>query len=99
MPSDVDPKVDYAFQKVFGSEDNAPLLIDLLHAVVQPARLISGLEYIPTESGKAGPEDKLTIGDIKVRDQGNRQFHIVAEQPWRSECHEETAQRSANRNH
>jgi predicted transposase/invertase (TIGR01784 family) len=70
-----DPKVDYAFKKVFG-EANAPVLIDLLHAVVLPARLITGLHYLPPHSEKVSPEDKQVVGDIRARDQGGRQFHL-----------------------
>jgi PD-(D/E)XK nuclease family transposase len=32
----LDPKVDYAFKKVFGSEANTPILLDLLDAVLKP---------------------------------------------------------------
>jgi predicted transposase/invertase (TIGR01784 family) len=72
----VDPKVDIAFRKVFGIEDNAPVLIDLLSAVVQPARPITGLEIVAAQAEKETPLDKLAIGDVRARDQGNRQFHV-----------------------
>lgn len=35
MKPGVDPKVDYAFKKLFGSESTTDLLIDLLNAVLQ----------------------------------------------------------------
>ncbi|MBI4861517.1 MAG: PD-(D/E)XK nuclease family transposase, partial [Candidatus Riflebacteria bacterium] len=31
----IDPKVDFAFKWLFGSEANKPLLVHLLHAVLQ----------------------------------------------------------------
>ena len=34
MKPGIDPKVDYAFKKVFGSESNTDLLTDLLEAVL-----------------------------------------------------------------
>jgi predicted transposase/invertase (TIGR01784 family) len=74
-----DPKVDYAFKKVFG-EANAPVLIDLLHAVVLPARAISGLHFLQPHSEKVSPADKQVIADIRARDQGGRQFHL--EMQW-----------------
>ena len=37
MPFDIDPRVDFAFQRLFGTESNKPLLIDLLNAVLSPA--------------------------------------------------------------
>jgi hypothetical protein len=33
----IDPKVDYAFKKVFGSEANIALLRSLLEAVLKPS--------------------------------------------------------------
>src|SRR5262245_53011939 len=84
MKLGIDPKVDVAFRKVFGSEDNALLLIDLLHAVVRPARPFTGLELVLPQSEKAAPDDKLAIGDVRARDQGNRQFHLEMQWqvPW-----------------
>jgi hypothetical protein len=32
----IDPKVDYAFKRLFGREQNVALLISLLNAVLQP---------------------------------------------------------------
>ena len=44
MQLNIDLTVDYAFKKVFGDDLNAPVLINLLHAVVQPTQLITGME-------------------------------------------------------
>ncbi len=33
----IDPKVDYAFKRLFGVPQNRDLLIDLLHAILRPA--------------------------------------------------------------
>ena len=84
MKLGIDPKVDYAFKKLFGTEENAALLIDLLHAVVEPSRGITALEYVGTESEKRSPDDKQVIGDVRVRDQGYRQFHLEMQwyAPW-----------------
>jgi PD-(D/E)XK nuclease family transposase len=32
----IDPRVDYAFKRVFGTEANVPILIDFLHAILDP---------------------------------------------------------------
>jgi predicted transposase/invertase (TIGR01784 family) len=79
-----DPKVDYAFKKVFGTEETALVLIDLLHAVVHPTMPITGLAIRPAHSQKAAPADKQAIGDIRANDQGNRQFHVEMQwhAPW-----------------
>lgn len=36
MVPGIDPKVDYAFKRLFGLERNRTLLIHLLHAILQP---------------------------------------------------------------
>jgi predicted transposase/invertase (TIGR01784 family) len=78
MRLDVDLKVDYAFKKVFGSPSNRDVLTDLLHAVLQPppGRLITELELLNPFSEQDAVSDKLSIVDIRARDQGMRQFHV-----------------------
>lgn len=77
----IDPKVDYAFKKVFGSESNVPLLLDLLNAVLRPTpdRRIMALEILNPFNDKDGADDKLSILDIKARDSLGRQYNIEME--------------------
>jgi predicted transposase/invertase (TIGR01784 family) len=84
MKLDVDLTVDYAFKKVFGDELNAPVLIHLLHAVVQPTQLITGMEIMQSQSEKEAPLDKQAIGDVRARDQGKRHFFVEMQWdvPW-----------------
>ena len=77
----VDPKVDYAFRKLFGSETNLPLLLDLLDAVLQPPpdqRIVSA-EILTPFNEKDTEADKETIVDIKARDQLGRQYNVEME--------------------
>ena len=37
METGIDPKVDYAFKRVFGSEENREILLNLLNAVLMSA--------------------------------------------------------------
>src|SRR5579862_4476721 len=72
------PTVDYAFKKVFGSEANTPVLLNLLDAVLQPPpdqRLVS-LELRNPFNDKDAVDDKLSILDIKARDQAGRQYNV-----------------------
>jgi predicted transposase/invertase (TIGR01784 family) len=74
----LDPKVDYAFKKVFGSETNTPILLDLLDAVLKPPpdqRLVA-LEILNPFNDKEAVDDKLSILDIKARDQKGRQYNV-----------------------
>ena len=73
-----DPKVDYAFKKVFGTEDNTPVLLNLLDAVLRPPtgqRLIH-LDILNPFNEKDALDDKLSILDIKARDQQSRQYNV-----------------------
>jgi predicted transposase/invertase (TIGR01784 family) len=78
MPSGIDPKVDYAFKWVFGREPNKPLLIDLLNAVLQllPGQEIVGIELLNPFTARSAADEKLSILDIRARDQMGRLFNI-----------------------
>jgi predicted transposase/invertase (TIGR01784 family) len=84
VKSGIDPCVDYVFKKLYGSEDTALLLVSLLNAVIGPASPVTGVQIVLPQADKAFAEDKLTIGDVKARDQGNRQFHLEMQWqvPW-----------------
>ena len=74
----IDPRVDYAFKKLFGSEANKTLLICLLNAVLKlpQGRQIHSVEILNPFNDKDNSDDKLTILDIKARDQLGRQYNI-----------------------
>jgi predicted transposase/invertase (TIGR01784 family) len=78
MKPGLDPKVDYAFKKVFGSEANIPVLINLLEAVLKPPadQRIVDLEILNPFNDKDALDDKLSILDVKARDQQGRQYNI-----------------------
>ena len=78
MKPQSDPKVDYAFKHVFGREQSKPALMNLIDAVLQPARgeQITSLELMNPFNDKEALDDKLSILDIKVRDQRGRQFNV-----------------------
>jgi predicted transposase/invertase (TIGR01784 family) len=78
MIVDIDPKVDYAFKHLFGREATRPILIDLLNQVLQPAvgHEILEVELLNPFNPKEALDDKLSILDIKARDQAGRQFNV-----------------------
>jgi predicted transposase/invertase (TIGR01784 family) len=61
----IDPKVDYAFKCLFGSEDNKDLLISLLNAVLDSD--IREVELLNPFNPKDAPDDKYSILDVKAR--------------------------------
>lgn len=72
----IDPKVDYAFKRVLGDERNADILIHLLNAILAPGRPIVSVEILNPFQEKDFSEDKLSILDIKARDDLGRLVHV-----------------------
>jgi predicted transposase/invertase (TIGR01784 family) len=74
----VTPTVDYAFKRVFGRDHTRPLLINLVDSVLSPPpdHLIQNLELLNPFNPKDTLDDKLSILDIKARDQSGRHFNL-----------------------
>jgi predicted transposase/invertase (TIGR01784 family) len=74
----IDPKVDYAFKHLFGREATRPILIHVLDSVLKPAsgQHIRDIELLNPFNPKEALDDKLSILDIKARDQTGRQFNV-----------------------
>jgi predicted transposase/invertase (TIGR01784 family) len=78
MISGIDPRVDFAFKKVFGSESSKALTISLINAVLNPppeSRIV-GLDLLNPYSEKMALDDKVSILDIKARDPQNRIYNL-----------------------
>jgi predicted transposase/invertase (TIGR01784 family) len=74
----VTPTVDYAFKHVFGRESTVSILISVVDSVLAPTpghRLLD-LTLLNPFNPKEALDDKLSILDIKARDQSGRQFNI-----------------------
>ena len=78
MILDVDPKVDYAFKHLFGRDATRPILMNVLDSVLSPppGRHIRDIELLNPFNAKEALDDKLSILDIKARDETGRQFNI-----------------------
>ena len=74
MKPGIDPKVDYAFKKVFGSESNVDLLKLLLEAVL--GFPLSAVEIANPFEEKDAADDKLCVLDIKAKDADGRWFDV-----------------------
>ncbi len=74
----IDPKVDIAFKKVFGTEAWPNLTMSLINAVLQggPLQPLTWLELLNPYTEKMAPDDKLSILDVKARDDQGRLFNI-----------------------
>jgi len=78
MGTGIDPKVDYAFKRVFGSEESRDILIDLLNAVLAGSGIgpIREVEILNPFSSEITLDDRLAILDIKARDDRGREFLV-----------------------
>ena len=78
MPIGIDPKVDYAFKRLFGLPRNIDLLISLINALIAPTgrRVVEIVEIINPFNEKETDVDKLSYVDIKARDQYGRLFNV-----------------------
>ena len=73
-----DPKTDFVFKRIFGTEAHKDLLIALLDALLEldePHR-ITGLEFLPPEQRMPIDEFKLSIVDVKCKDASGRTFVV-----------------------
>jgi predicted transposase/invertase (TIGR01784 family) len=71
MVPGVDPKVDYAFKRLFGRPENGDLLLDLVNAILRPppGRRVAALDILNPFNDKEALDDKLSILDLRARDQ------------------------------
>ena len=74
----IDPKVDYAFKYMLGRESTRGILIDVLNKVLEPpaGREIQDVELLNPFNLQETMDDKLSILDIKARDESGRQFNV-----------------------
>jgi predicted transposase/invertase (TIGR01784 family) len=77
-PVFADPKTDFIFKRIFGSEPHKHLLIDLLNTLLELEgdRRIRDLTYLPAEQTVTLPEMKLSIVDVKCVDQRNTEYVV-----------------------
>jgi len=72
----INPRVDFAFKKLFGTEENKDILISLINSIISEQDKVTDLmlknPYNPKDFGK----DKLSIMDIKAQAQNGKWFNI-----------------------
>jgi len=72
----LNPRVDFAFKKLFGSEENKDILISFINAVLPENEQIADLTLRNPYNSKNFYNDKLSILDIKAVDTKGQQFNI-----------------------
>lgn len=72
----INPRVDFAFKKLFGSEENKDLLISLINAIVSEEDQVADVELKNPYNLAAYRAGKMSILDIKARSRDGRWFNI-----------------------
>jgi predicted transposase/invertase (TIGR01784 family) len=74
--SRLNPRVDFAFKKLFGSEDNKDILISFINSIVSEQDRVKDVSLTNPYNNKDFRGDKLSILDIKAIDESGRQYNI-----------------------
>ncbi len=74
--SNISPRVDIAFKKIFGVEENKDLLISLINSIVSVADQVSDVTLLNPYNPKNFRNDKLSILDIKALGTDGKRFNI-----------------------
>lgn len=72
----INPRVDFAFKKLFGSEENKDLLISLINAVVSEEDQVADVTLRNPYSLADYQAGKMSILDIKAVDRKGRWFNV-----------------------
>jgi predicted transposase/invertase (TIGR01784 family) len=72
----VNPRVDIAFKKIFGVEENKDLLISLINSIVSQEDQIKDVRILNPYNLQNFKKDKLSILDIKAEGHNKKRYHI-----------------------
>lgn len=78
MKPNIDPKVDCVFKAILGNEEQKPLLIHFLNAVLHagPGVQIQEVEILNPYNEREFESDKLSVVDVKALDDQGRAYQI-----------------------
>ena len=76
MSYDVNPRVDLAFKKIFGVEENKDLTISLINSIVSKEDQVVDLTLLNPYNTQNFAQDKLSILDIKAQGHDGKLFNI-----------------------
>lgn len=76
MSEKVTPKVDIAFKKLFGVEENKDLLISLINSIVSEEDQVVEVELLNPYNPQNFKNDKLSILDIKAKGHTGKRYNI-----------------------
>ncbi len=72
----ISPRVDIAFKKIFGVEENKDLLISLINSIVSKEDQIESVTLLNPYNPRNHKDSKLSILDIKAEGHDGKKFNI-----------------------
>ena len=72
----ISPRVDIAFKKIFGVEENRDLLISLINSIVGEEDQVREVTLLNPYNAKNFRQDKLSILDIKAKGVDGKRYNI-----------------------
>ena len=72
----LNPRVDFAFKKLFGSEENKASLKALINAILPEEEHLTEITLLNPFNDKSHSQDKLSILDIKAMDGKGKHYNI-----------------------
>ena len=76
MYNRINPRIDIAFKKLFGVEENKDLLMSLVNSIVSSEDQVSDLTILNPYNAKNFGDDKLSILDIKAKNKDGKLYNI-----------------------
>ena len=75
----IDPRVDWAFKRIFGSEDTKECLITFLNGLFEDELVIKDVTFAKTEKLGLRPDDRGVVFDVYcITNEGK---HVIVEMP------------------
>ena len=74
--TEINPRVDIAFKKIFGVEENKDLLISLINSIVSIDDQVSEITLLNPYNPKNFKQDKLSVLDLKACGSDGKRFNI-----------------------
>lgn len=76
MSDDITPRVDIAFKKIFGVEENKDLLISLINSIVSEEDQVIEVTLLNPYNPRNFKKDKLSVLDIKAKNEKGLYYNI-----------------------
>jgi len=76
MSTNINPRIDIVFKKIFGVEENKDLLISLINSIVSAEDQVAEVTLLNPYNLQSFRKDKLSILDIKAKGVDGKRFNI-----------------------